>query len=575
MGTGDGSVGNSTQIVNNGPVSRLFNMVVLGDGYRQPELAQFATDTKTFVTAMRETAPFCHVWDAFNVFRIDVSSTDSGADDPRTCGDGSVGSGRSARTYFDATFCSSNNRRLLTVKSSLVMSTAAAKVPEYDLAVVIVNDAQYGGSGGPVATLSSNAGSIPIAVHEIGHTAFGLADEYEYLIGCGSESDRDNHPGVEPSAANATTRPFFGQLKWGGYVLDGTALPTTRNANCSVCDPQPSPLPAGRVGAFEGADSYHCGAWRPEFTCRMRHQLSEFCHVCSGEIVRKMSWYRPFAMRFAWKGVGNDWNIYIGEGKDRDQTKLNDFGTGNSPALASYDGTSMVWRGAANDQRIWYSNLNSIDGVTWSRQREVPQAWTSTGPALATFNGDLYMAWKGAGNDQSLWFNRRNVTGWSSPSPIPNGGTSSQPALCAFNNRLVAVWKGISGDQGMYYSTFDGNTWQAQRSIPGVGTTHYPGLASYRGRLYMAWKGAGDDFGVYYATFDGTTWSGQRPIPGAGSTNAPSLAAGGNSLFMTWVGAPGDLSLYYTVFDGAQWSPRRNYFGVGSSAGPAVLTRPR
>src|SRR6516165_2206557 len=49
--------------------------------------------------------------------------------------------------------------------------------------MVIVNSQVYGGSGGGVATFSLAAGANEIALHEMGHTAFGFADEYDYFRG--------------------------------------------------------------------------------------------------------------------------------------------------------------------------------------------------------------------------------------------------------------------------------------------------------------------------------------------------------------------------------------------------------
>ena len=570
MAATDGSIVGTTTVVDHGPAAFRFNIVVMSDGYRSNELAQFATDVQGFVDQLRITAPFCYLWEGINVYRVDVSSTDSGADDPTTCADSSTGSGATPRTYFDATFCSGGVRRLLGVDSALALQVAAAQVPSYDFAMVIVNTPISGGKGGAVASFSRGGNLAETAMHEMGHTAFRLADEYEYWAGCGSgETDRNNHPTGEPTEPNVTTK--LNSLKWGRYVLGGTNVPTTTNANCAACDTQGNPAAAGTVGAYEGAHYYHCSAWRPEFDCRMRTLGVEFCRVCQDVIMRGIYFYQPFRLRIAWKGVGSDWNIYLGQGLDSDQSKLNAFGTGNSPALASFNGLSMAWRGAANDQRIWYSNLNSPDGVTWSPQQVVPNALTSTAPALAPFNGRLYMAWKGAGNDQSMWFNSLSGGSWSNAAPIPQAGTSSQPALCAYNNRLVAVWKGISNDQRLYYTTFDGSTWQSQKEIPNAFTSHYATLTVFQGRLYLAFKGAGFDPNMYYATFNGSSWSVPQIIPNAGTSNAPALAAWNNSLFLTWVGIPGDPSLYYTVFDGTAWRGQHNYFGVGSSAAPAMI----
>ena len=42
------------------------------------------------------------------------------------------------------------------------------------------------------------------------------------------------------------------------------------NPDCATVDSRPSPVPAGTVGLFEGAHYYHCGAYRPEYSCKMR-----------------------------------------------------------------------------------------------------------------------------------------------------------------------------------------------------------------------------------------------------------------------------------------------------------------
>jgi hypothetical protein len=119
----------------------------------------------------------------------------------------------------------------------------------------------------------------------MGHTAFGLADEYECFRGCTSgETDRNNHPASEPGEVNVTTNTNRATLKWRHLVADTTAIPTTRNADCTRCDPQASPVPAGTVGLFEGAHYYHCGAFRPEFNCRMRALNNPFCAVCRERI---------------------------------------------------------------------------------------------------------------------------------------------------------------------------------------------------------------------------------------------------------------------------------------------------
>ena len=94
----------SHKIVDHGPNSQRFNVVILGDGYRSSELTQFATNTDNFLDLLKATDPYPDLWCSFlQCLRIDVASTDSGADDPGTCGDGSTDR-RRPKTYFDSTF---------------------------------------------------------------------------------------------------------------------------------------------------------------------------------------------------------------------------------------------------------------------------------------------------------------------------------------------------------------------------------------------------------------------------------------------------------------------------------------
>lgn len=288
MTTADGAFVGTTKVVDNGPASRRFNLVLFGDGYQAAQLRQYAADVQNFVDVLFATAPFDGWRSAFNVYRVDVSSTDNGADDPTACG----GSGATARTYFDASFCNGGVQRLLLVNEAAVIDTANAQVPEWKMLVMIVNSKIYGGSGGQVATFSLAPQATDIALHEMGHTAFGLADEYGFYIGCDLESDRDNHPRGEPIEANVTTNTDRATLKWRQLVDASTPVPTTRNPDCTRCDDRPSPVPAGTVGLFEGARYYHCGAFRPEFNCRMRALSAPFCRVCRERINTVLAPYR-------------------------------------------------------------------------------------------------------------------------------------------------------------------------------------------------------------------------------------------------------------------------------------------
>jgi hypothetical protein len=295
MSSSDGIVHGRTKIVDHGPASQRFNIVIVGDGYTNAQLAQYALDVQNLVNTMRATPPYDELWCGVNVYRVDVSSTDSGADDPGTCGDGSAGSGATPSTYFDATFCGDGNaRRLLTCDTNLVKQVALAQVPEYHFAMCVVNTTEYGGSGGDVATFSLASSASEIAIHEMGHTVYGFADEYEYYLGCGVDTDRDNHPASEPSEPNVTINTDPTTIKWAAQLTaPADGLPTTNNANCAVCDPQGNPKASTYVGAYEGAHYYHCDAYRPQFNCKMRALNQPFCAVCREIIRNTLAPYLP------------------------------------------------------------------------------------------------------------------------------------------------------------------------------------------------------------------------------------------------------------------------------------------
>ncbi|HVJ50824.1 MAG TPA: M64 family metallopeptidase [Aliidongia sp.] len=288
MTTSDGYVLGTHKIVDHGSNAQRYNIVMLGDGYQSTEMAKYATDVQGFIDLLRSTAPYTDLWCGINFFRIDVVSTDSGADDPGTCGDGTTGSGATPRTYFDATFCGDGGtRRLLTCNDDTAHDLAVAQVPEAHIIMVIVNTSEYGGSSdGRVAKLSTASSSAEIALHEMGHLAFGFADEYDCYTCVSGETGRDHFSGSEPSQPNITANTDRNTIKWKSQLTSATdTLPTTTNADCTKQDSQANPKAATYVGAYEGAGYFHCGCYRPSFNCRMRQLGQPFCAVCQ-QVIR-------------------------------------------------------------------------------------------------------------------------------------------------------------------------------------------------------------------------------------------------------------------------------------------------
>src|SRR5262249_19767297 len=133
MGASDGVVNGTTKIHDSGSTAERFNLVLVGEGYREDELGVFAKDCDDFMAALFATQPFAEFRRAFNIFRTDVASRESGASDPVACG----GTGANPRTYFDATLCTGGVRRALTVDTNLVLEVVERQVPAFHSAQVI------------------------------------------------------------------------------------------------------------------------------------------------------------------------------------------------------------------------------------------------------------------------------------------------------------------------------------------------------------------------------------------------------------------------------------------------------
>ncbi|MEZ5193242.1 MAG: M64 family metallopeptidase [Nocardioides sp.] len=89
---GTGSVLGVTKVVDNGPDTTQWNLVIVGDGYTNSEIGSFSSTVNSFLTRLQTTAPFSGslTWDRVNVYRMDVASDESGAINPATCPDGTT-----------------------------------------------------------------------------------------------------------------------------------------------------------------------------------------------------------------------------------------------------------------------------------------------------------------------------------------------------------------------------------------------------------------------------------------------------------------------------------------------------
>jgi hypothetical protein len=256
------------QIVDNGlPESRL-NLVVLGDGYTQAEMNDFNADVASMLSQFWITSPI-HVYRTyFNAYTIFTPSNESGSDHPA--------SGNYRDTYFSSSYDCYGIQRLICIPphdwdgdpehgEMLVADLLETYIPEYDIVIMLVNDPQYGGSGGWLAIASMHSQSREVTYHEFGHSFGNLADEYE-----------DETPGYSGyEAPNATAETVRELIRWNDWIAPATPVPTPETDDYG-----------GAVGLFEGAVYEHHDWYRPKLGCRMRSISVGFCQVCVEQVIR-------------------------------------------------------------------------------------------------------------------------------------------------------------------------------------------------------------------------------------------------------------------------------------------------
>ena len=237
-------------IKNNGSKDKRINLVFLGDGYQSTELAQYLIDVNTVIAGMFNQTPFKEYEKYFNVYAIKVPSIESGAKHPGTATDVTEPATpvTNPNNYFGSQFDISNiHRLLLPLNGSTVNSTLTNNFPDYDQIFVMVNSNVYGGSGGVFATSSKNVSAAEIAIHEIGHSFAGLADEYVI----GGQGERPNRTIVTDGAT----------IKWKNWL--GT----------------------NNVGIYPvGIENWQ----RPHQNCKMQFLNSPFCLVCTEAFINKI-----------------------------------------------------------------------------------------------------------------------------------------------------------------------------------------------------------------------------------------------------------------------------------------------
>ena len=250
-----------------GPTERRVNIVFLAEGYRETEMATFEMDVLEVLDGLFAESPYREYQNFFNAYSVEVPSMQSGTDHPGTAPDCPPDMPVfHNNTYFNSTFDYGGIHRALVAKNSqAVYETLQDNMPEWDVAFIVVNTEYYGGTGGAFATFSMDPASSEIALHELGHSFAGLADEYDY-------------GGMTPyEGPNVTAETERELIKWRSWIVDATPIPTPEIETYSEV-----------VGLFEGAVYQAIGWYRPKLDCKMKILGVPFCEVCKEQTVNSI-----------------------------------------------------------------------------------------------------------------------------------------------------------------------------------------------------------------------------------------------------------------------------------------------
>ena len=243
--------------------TRCINIAFVAEGYTREEMPIYIEDVKKSIDALFSHEPFKSRKEVFNIIAVEPASEESGTSVPRK--------GIWKRTALGSHFDTFYTERYLTTLHLKRLHDVLAGLP-YEHIIVLVNTEVYGGGGilnSYNLSAAHHAKTLPVVVHEFGHSFAGLADEYAY----------DNEPipmypaDIEPWEPNITTlKDFHG--KW-----EKMMTPADKKY-------------ADAVGVYEGAGYRLNGVYRPMQDCRMRtNENPTFCPVCQKAINNLIDFY--------------------------------------------------------------------------------------------------------------------------------------------------------------------------------------------------------------------------------------------------------------------------------------------
>jgi len=269
--------GSAIKYWDNGDHKKRMNIVFIGDGFALNDQVIWKAHVDNMLNALFSSTlgePFGRYAKFFNVYRIDMISKHSGLDEQNRTTPLRGMSGCYDLAVEDCYVDFSLTRNAIDYYMSRFGN------PDIALREVALNSSLHYGnvhwpSWGHFATYSAwNANTVNIFIHENGHMAGFLADEYVTDANATySDNVTEFWKQYNDSLPNVTR--ILNPLKWALWV--GFDQPYQGNRS-------------SRIGAYEGGLYVGKGIFRPSENCMMNFYKDPFCAVCREKII--LDFYR-------------------------------------------------------------------------------------------------------------------------------------------------------------------------------------------------------------------------------------------------------------------------------------------
>lgn len=279
-GQGDGRFVSFSTLQNSGPISDKFNIVFMGDGFTTSQQEQYNEAVNSILQTLNQTHPYKYFREAFNFYRMNIASRETGMDMPDSCNQTPTGFPRiNARTALNAkAVCNETFIRFVDVEEDSVRRYLETytdfTLGTHNLLVyVIVNHRWPLGIYSYTSKIGIGTNSRLMSntfIHEFGHAFSNLRDEYAEAEGRNFSSSHN------VSVNNITNQTDRNLIQWKNLILPSTPIPTSTCRGSVGSD-----LPDDIIGLFEGAGTYHCGIYRSQKNCVMRNSdHTDMCSMC-------------------------------------------------------------------------------------------------------------------------------------------------------------------------------------------------------------------------------------------------------------------------------------------------------